>query len=87
MQRGLIFASEAGAPLDPENFSVYGHLGEGDRRAVAASMSWALFGPEQAGVAPNMAATRPAVEVETAGVLGCTLATRLAEVVIAACWL
>ena len=94
---GLIFASETGAPLDPENFSrtfaklcnraglghwhphelrhsgaslmlaqgtplhvvseilghasititkdVYGHLVEGDRRAVAASMSRALFGP------------------------------------------
>jgi len=106
---GLIFASETGAPLDPENFSrtfaklcnraglghwhphelrhsgaslmlaqgtplhvvseilghasititkdVYGHLVEGDRRAVAASMSQALFGPESAMVAPNMAPT------------------------------
>jgi integrase len=106
---GLIFASETGAPLDPENFSrafaklcdraglghwhphelrhsgaslmlaqgtplhvvseilghasititkdVYGHLVEGDRRAVAASMSRALFGLEQATVAPNMAPT------------------------------
>ena len=104
---GLIFASETGAPLDPENFSrtfaklcnraglghwhphelrhsgaslmlaqgtplhvvseimghasititkdVYGHLVEGDRRAVAASMSRALFGPEPAAVAPDMA--------------------------------
>jgi hypothetical protein len=34
---------------------VYGHLVEGDRRAVAASMSQALFGPESAAVAPNMA--------------------------------
>jgi len=104
---GLIFASETGAPLDPENFSrafaklcnraglghwhphelrhsgaslmlaqgtplhvvseilghasititkdVYGHLVEGDRRAVAASMSQALFGPGSAAVAPDMA--------------------------------
>jgi integrase len=104
---GLIFASETGAPLDPENFSrafaklcnkaglghwhphelrhsgaslmlaqgtplhvvseilghasititkdVYGHLVEGDRRAVAASMSQALFGPESAAVARDMA--------------------------------
>jgi len=34
---------------------VYGHLVEGDRRAVAASMSQALFGAESAAVAPNMA--------------------------------
>src|SRR5215471_16261191 len=34
---------------------VYGHLVEGDRRAVAASMSQALFGPGSAVVAPNMA--------------------------------
>ena len=106
---GLIFASETGAPLDPENFSrafaklcnraglghwhphelrhsgaslilaqgtslhvvseilghasititkdVYGHLVEGDRRAVAASMSQALFGSGLAAVAPNMAPT------------------------------
>jgi integrase len=106
---GLIFASDTGAPLDPENFSrafaklcnkaglghwhphelrhsgaslmlaqgtplhvvseilghasititkdVYGHLVEGDRRAVAASMSQALFGPRSAAVAPNMAPT------------------------------
>jgi len=33
---------------------VYGHLVEGDRRAVAASMS-RLFGPESATVAPKMA--------------------------------
>ncbi len=104
---GLIFASDTGAPLDPENFSrafaklcttaglghwhphelrhsgaslmlaqgtplhvvseilghasititkdVYGHLVEGDRRAVAASMSQALFGPEPGAVAPKMA--------------------------------
>ena len=104
---GLIFASETGAPLDPENFSrtfaklcnwaglghwhphelrhsgaslmlaqgtplhvvseilghasititkdVYGHLVEGDRRAVAASMSQALFGTDPAALAPNMA--------------------------------
>jgi integrase len=102
---GLIFASDTGAPLDPENFSrafaklcttaglghwhphelrhsgaslmpaqgtplhvaseilgpasititkdVYGHLVEGDRRAVAASMSQALFGPEPGAVAPK----------------------------------
>ena len=102
----MIFASDTGAPLDPENFSrafaklcnraglghwhphelrhsgasltlaqgtplhvvseilghasititkdVYGHLVEGDRRAVAASMSQALLGPESAAVAPNM---------------------------------
>jgi site-specific recombinase XerD len=36
---------------------VYVHLVEGDRRAVAASMSQALFGPESAVVAPNMAPT------------------------------
>src|SRR6516225_6933032 len=36
---------------------VYGHQVEGDRRAVAASMSRALFGPERAAVAPNMAPT------------------------------
>jgi hypothetical protein len=36
---------------------VYGHLVEGDRRAVAASMSPALFGPQSAAVAPNMAPT------------------------------
>jgi hypothetical protein len=36
---------------------VYGHLVEGDRRAVAASMSQALFGPTPAAVAPNMAPT------------------------------
>ena len=36
---------------------VYGHLVEGDRRAVAASMSQALFGPESAAMAPNMAPT------------------------------
>jgi integrase len=36
---------------------VYGHLVEGDRRAVAASMSQALFGPEPAAVASNMAPT------------------------------
>jgi integrase len=105
--QGLIFASETGAPLDPENFSrafaklcnraglghwhphelrhsgaslmlaqgtplhvvseilghasititkdVYGHLVEGDRRAVAASMSRALFGTGSAAVAPHMA--------------------------------
>jgi integrase len=104
---GLIFASEVGTPIDPENFSrtfsklckraglghwhphelrhsgaslmlaqgtplhvvseilghasititkdVNGHLVEGDRRAVAASMSLALFGPGSAAVAPNMA--------------------------------
>jgi integrase len=34
---------------------VYGHLVEGDRRAVAASMSRALFGPESAVLALNMA--------------------------------
>ena len=103
----MIFASDTGAPLDPENFSrafaklcnraglghwhphelrhsgaslmlaqgtplhvvseilghasititkdVYGHLVEGDRRAVAASMSRALFGPESAVLALNMA--------------------------------
>ena len=102
---GLIFASDTGAPLDPENFSrafaklcttaglghwhphelrhsgaslmlaqgtplhvvseilghasititkdVYGHLVEGDRRAVAASMSQALFGPEPGAVLPR----------------------------------
>jgi integrase len=102
---GLIFASETGAPLDPENFSrafaklcnraglghwhphelrhsgaslmlaqgtplhvvseilghasititkdVYGHLVEGDRRAVAASISLALFGRGSAAVAPT----------------------------------
>jgi integrase len=106
---GLIFASETGAPLDPENFSrgfaklcsraglgrwhphelrhsgaslmlaqgtplhvvseilghasititkdVYGHLVEGDRRAVAASMSQALFGPKPGAVAPSVAPT------------------------------
>ena len=32
---------------------VYGHLVEGDRRAVAASMSQALFGPGSAVLAPN----------------------------------
>jgi hypothetical protein len=37
---------------------VYGHLVEGDRRAVAASMSQALFGTEPAAVAPN-GAKRP----------------------------
>jgi integrase len=104
---GLIFGSETGSPLDPENFSrafaklctraglghwhphelrhsgaslmlaqgtplhvvseilghasititkdVYGHLVEGDRRAVAASMSQALFGPGPVAMAPNMA--------------------------------
>ena len=36
---------------------VYGHLVEGDRRAVAASMSRALFGPGSAAVAPDMAPT------------------------------
>ena len=36
---------------------VYGHLVEGDRRAVAASMSQAPFGPKLAAVAPNMAPT------------------------------
>jgi integrase len=36
---------------------VYGHLVEGDRRAVAASMSHPLFGPAPATVAPNMAPT------------------------------
>ena len=36
---------------------VYGHLVEGDRRAVAASMSQALFGPEPAPVAPSVAPT------------------------------
>jgi len=36
---------------------VYGHLVEGDRRAVAASMSQALFGPQSAAVALNMAPT------------------------------
>ena len=36
---------------------VYGHLVEGDRRAVAASMSQALFGTESVVVAPNMAPT------------------------------
>ena len=35
--------------------AVYGHLVEGDRRAVAASMSQALFGPGSAAMAPNMA--------------------------------
>ena len=102
----MIFTSETGAPLDPENFSrsfaklcnraglghwhphelrysgaslmlaqgtplhvvvseilghanititkdVYGHLVEGDRRAVAASLSQALFGPESAAMAPT----------------------------------
>jgi Phage integrase family len=33
---------------------VYGHLVAGDRGVVAASMSRALFGPEQADAAPNM---------------------------------
>jgi len=32
---------------------VYGHLLEGDRRAVAASMSQALFGHGSAALAPN----------------------------------
>ncbi len=56
---GLIFASEVGTPMDPDNFShsevlghasiaitkdVYGHLLEGDKRAAAESMSRALFG-------------------------------------------
>jgi len=36
---------------------VYGHLVEGDRRAVAASMSQALFGSGLAAVAPSMAPT------------------------------
>jgi Phage integrase family len=36
---------------------VYGHLVEGDRRAVAASMSQALFGPEPGAVAPSVAPT------------------------------
>lgn len=34
---------------------VHGHLVERDRRAVAASMSQALFGPGSAALAPNMA--------------------------------
>jgi hypothetical protein len=34
---------------------VYGHLAEGDPRAVAASISRTLFGPGSAAVAPNMA--------------------------------
>jgi len=43
----LIFASEVGTPMDPDNFShsfVYGHLLEGEKRAAAESMSRALFG-------------------------------------------
>jgi integrase len=32
---------------------VYGHLAEGDRRAVAAYMSQALFGPGSVAMAPN----------------------------------
>jgi integrase len=36
---------------------VYGHLVEGDRRAVAASMSQALFGPEPAAVTASVAPT------------------------------